>query len=36
MDVVSEWKKVYESDLANIVNELKENLVTPAVINLMP
>jgi len=34
MSNVLEWKKVYESDLSNIVTELKENLVTPAAVIL--
>ncbi len=34
MALVQEWKKVYESDLSNIVTELKENLVAPATVIL--
>lgn len=34
MSNVQEWKKVYESDLSNIVTELKEGLVTPAALIL--
>jgi tRNA threonylcarbamoyladenosine biosynthesis protein TsaE len=34
MSLVQEWKKVYESDLSNIVTELRENLVSPAAVIL--